>query len=151
MKMVEENMVPLHKFLAVVTTVVVALSSIRRKLQAKRMPKKPHGGSRPGRAPNRNIGRVAAGKRLHLCYFLDNSAFNEETGGRGPAFSVAEFECRFRMPRAVYNRMRAGVLKVEDFVKEGKDCVENSSAEIDQKMAGALRQLSLDVSADGLV
>lgn len=147
----EENTVFLHIFMAEVTTVVVALVSFRRKSRAKNMPKKPHGGSRPGRGPNRNNGRKVAGKGLQLCYFLNNSAFNKETGGRSPAFSETGFERRFCMPRAVYSREQAGVLKVGDSFKKGRDCAGNPSATKDQKMAGALRQLSLGISADGLV
>lgn len=37
------------------------------------------------------------------------------------------------MPRLVYNCVPAGVRKVEDFFKEGNNCVENPSAATDQK------------------
>lgn len=57
----EENMFFLPNVMAAVTTVVVALVFIRQKLIAKRVQEKPHGGWRPGRAPNRDIDTVVAG------------------------------------------------------------------------------------------
>lgn len=55
------------------------------------------------------------------------------------------------MPRVVYIWVRAGVLKVEDFSKEKKNCAGNPSAATIQKMARALGQLSFGTSADGFV
>jgi hypothetical protein len=54
-----------------------------------------HGGSRVGKARNRDIGRLSAAQRLDIDYF-------GRTGRVRPAFSNESFERRFRMPREVF-------------------------------------------------
>lgn len=55
------------------------------------------------------------------------------------------------MPRMVYNRMKKGVIEVEIFLQVYSDRFESISSTTDQKIVAALRQLSLEVSADCLV
>lgn len=113
--------------------------------------KRKHGGSVTGRAPNCKIGREAAGKRLKQCYFHNAIEINEDAGQRGSLFTEAEFERRFRLPRNVYERVRKGVLEVDPFFREGRDCVGYASSTTDQKIVAAMRQMSLGVPVDGLV
>jgi hypothetical protein len=53
------------------------------------------GGSRPGKAPNKNRDFVGAHKTLVKHYF----------SGEGSVFNEIDFERRFRMPRAIFNQI----------------------------------------------
>ncbi len=60
------------------------------------------GGSLPGRAPNRNADMALGGSQIDLDYFA--------RAGGTPRRSEVLFERRFRMPRAVYERVRSACL-----------------------------------------
>jgi hypothetical protein len=66
---------------------------------AKRRRTRGHGGSRPGRRRNRDVGREQAGRQLDADYFARCENVD------APVFSEVEFERRFRMPRSVYGRV----------------------------------------------
>jgi hypothetical protein len=81
-----------------------------------------HGGSRAGKAENRNLGRLMAARAL------DDDCFNSE-GRRqrsgpsscGCAAFEPDFERRFRMPRTVYEQIGSGVMRRDSFVHDSKD------------------------------
>lgn len=58
-----------------------------------------HGGLKPGRAANRDLGRMDAGVCLHNDYFIADDKFNIISGNQGSTFTKAQFEPRFRMLR----------------------------------------------------
>lgn len=55
------------------------------------------------------------------------------------------------MPRAVYNRVRSGFTELDNFFLEDMDFVRNLSSTSHQNIVAALRQLSIGISADGLI
>lgn len=55
------------------------------------------------------------------------------------------------MHRNVYERVRKGLLEVDPFFREGRDCVGNTSTKTDEKIVAALHQISLGVPKDSLV
>jgi hypothetical protein len=69
-----------------------------------------HRGSRPGKRPNRDLGRAEAARRLHADYFLPAHEQNPY-GGVGPTFTDAEFGRRLRINCRVYARVKFGVLE----------------------------------------
>jgi hypothetical protein len=108
------------------------------------------GGSRPGKAPNQNLGREAAGRQLHFDYFAGMNEVRPD-GGIGPVFGEADFERRFRMPFAVYEELKKGVLQIDNYFSQRRDAIGAQGATTDQKLCSALRQLSLGVAADAVV
>lgn len=110
--------------------------------------KKRHGGSRPGRAPNRPLGRFLAGKQLEDDHFLDGNVVNDTTGGLGQTWSEKSFERRFRMLRVVYERVRAAIVIAEPFFREGRDATGLPSATTNLKLVSAIWQLSYGQGAD---
>lgn len=92
-----------------------------------------HGASAIGKLANREIGREEAAKRLNESIFLDDSEFNQATNSHGPTFDIADFERRYRMPREIYNRIRAEIIVKETFFLEGKDFTRKKSAS-DQRL-----------------
>jgi hypothetical protein len=85
---------------------LVAMDSGRKRL----LKRKHHCGSRPGKRPNRNLGREEAGCRLHADFFFPRAAANPH-GGVGPTFTPAEFERRLRINPRVCDRVKVGVLE----------------------------------------
>lgn len=55
------------------------------------------------------------------------------------------------MPRDVYERIRQGVCAVDSYFEQKVDICGIPGATTDQKVAAALRQLTLGVSADSVV
>jgi hypothetical protein len=72
-----------------------------------------HGGSRPGKRSNRDLGRAEAARRLHADYFFPVHEQNPY-GGVGPTFTDAEFERLLRINPRVYARVKAGVLLLDE-------------------------------------
>ncbi|PXF48208.1 hypothetical protein BWQ96_02160 [Gracilariopsis chorda] len=62
------------------TTMIMAILGIREHIRKRRSQKRTHGGSLPGRAPNRNIGREQAADYIHQAYFLNATELNPITG-----------------------------------------------------------------------
>jgi Plant transposon protein len=104
-----------------------------------------HGGSRFGKLPNRDIGREQAAARLDQDYFARSG------GAREPSFNHLEFERRFRMPRDVYETIRAGVMEYDTCFVQKPDVTGLNGASTDQKIVAALRQMSLGVGGDAVV
>lgn len=102
------------------------------------------GGSRPGRAGNRDIGRVEGGLRIDRDYFCRISP-------EPPIFSVAEFERRFTVTRGIYEKVRQSVCAGDDFFVQRTDCCGQQGATTDQKLCAALRLLSSGVAAEATV
>lgn len=132
---------------ASITALTVATLMINAAIRRRRRTNKPHGGSIPGKAPNRELGREAAASRLNEAYFLDSSMVNAVTSMNGPTFTETEFERRFRMPREIYSRVKAAIVNTDPFFAEGKDCTGKQSCSTDQKMVAAISQLSHGVAA----
>jgi len=76
-----------------------ATLTVRRVLQHGRVSKRPVGGSRPGRRPNRN--------RDFDLGAHSSMRDNFGVGGEPPVYSEQDFEKRHRMPRAVFMRLYA--------------------------------------------
>jgi hypothetical protein len=87
--------------------ILVGLATAMGQSGRKRLQRR-HGGSRPGKRPNRNIGREDAARRLHADFFLPRNETNPY-GGTGPTFTPAEFERRLRVNSRVYERIKTGV------------------------------------------
>jgi hypothetical protein len=64
-----------------------------------------HGGSQPGKRPNRNLRREEAARLLQADFILSES---EAYGGTVPTFTGAESERRLRVNTGVYDRVKAG-------------------------------------------
>lgn len=103
------------------------------------------GGSYAGRQKNRKIGRKQGAHQIDLDYFCRIHIH------RSPMFSVAEFERRFAITRPIYEKLRSALCQANSFFIQRKDASWTFGATTDQKMTGALLQLSSGVSADHLV
>jgi hypothetical protein len=98
------------------------------------------GGSRPGKAGNRDTGIEQGAKQIDRDYFNRFS--------RLPApIAEADFERRFRMPRSVYELLREGLLETDRYFIQKRDAVGKIGASTDQKMVCALRQLAYGIPA----
>ena len=96
-----------------------------------------HGGSRPGKAPNKARDFQAAYDRLTENYFSgENSKFDER-----------DFERRFRMPRDVFNRVRDAVIGEVGFV-ESCDAIGRPSIHPFVKLVACLRRLAYGSACD---
>jgi Plant transposon protein len=101
------------------------------------------GGSRPGKAGNRDTGIEQGAKQIDRDYFNRFS--------RLPApIAEADFERRFRMPRSVYELLREGLLETDRYFIQKRDAVGKIGASTDQKMVCALRQLAYGIPADAV-
>jgi hypothetical protein len=110
-----------------------------------------HGGSRPGKRPNRNIGREDAARRLHADFFLPGNETNPY-GGTGPTFTPAEFERRLRVTSRVYERIKAGITASDEkYFTQRADAVGKLGATTDQKLCVALRLLGQGIGTDSVV
>jgi hypothetical protein len=131
-----------------VTAVAVMAYRLRRRQALGRARRR--GGSLPGKRPNCDIGRSHGGERLRRDYYIRFDEPNPD-GGYGPTFSEHDFALRFRMSRLIYNEIKDGVLAVDDYFAQKRDARGVLGASPDQKIAAALRQLSLGVGADSIV
>jgi Plant transposon protein len=111
---------------------------------------KQHGGSRPGKRPNRDLGREEAAKRLQADYFMDEDAPNPY-GGIGPTFSEYEFQRRLRISRRVYARVKCEVLKRDTYFEQRSGAVGKEGATADQKICVALMLLGQGIGSDSVV
>jgi hypothetical protein len=110
---------------------------------AKNRTRKTHGGSRQGRATNRDIGRTSASIRLDSDYFCRDGGL--------PVFTGEMFERRHRMPRLVYEIIREGMLPEDSYFEQKFDAAGAAGASTDQQVTAAMRQLSLGIGADAIV
>ena len=97
-----------------------------------------HGGSAPGKAPNRFRGMRLGHTRIMQDYFVDKT-FLRPDGQRGPVFSEEEFERRFRMPRRVWRRLFDEVLSSNSYFEQKPDATGLLGASPEQKMVAAIR------------
>jgi Plant transposon protein len=100
-----------------------------------------HGGSTRSNAPNRQIGRKLGSQRIQADYFSITQR----------VFSEAEFERRFRVPMAVWEVLKEGVLRADRYFYQRKDAAGVLGARTYQKMGAAVRQLSYGIPADACV
>jgi hypothetical protein len=99
-----------------ITAVIVAVIALRRR----RRHRKRLGSSVSGKKPNREIGQDAAGNRLDKDYFGRSFTSTAQT----TTFSNEELERRFRMPRCIYEKIRAALLSVDpDFFEQRPDAL----------------------------
>jgi hypothetical protein len=99
------------------------------------------GGSVPGRAPNRDRAL------LQGAIDLDKGYFNRLNLVTVPRLEP-EFERRYRMPRNLYEKVRAGVLEVDAYFTQRPDAAGVMGASTDQKITAAMRQLAFGCPAD---
>jgi hypothetical protein len=99
------------------------------------------GGSRPGKAKNRDNG-IAQGAEL-----IDRDYFSRVCLLPAP-ISEAEFERRFRMPRSVYEVLREGLLETDWYFLQKQVSLGKLGASADQKVVCALRQMADSVPTD---
>jgi hypothetical protein len=127
-----------------ITAVIVAVIPLRRRRRRCRR----LGGSVPGKKPNREIGRDAAENRLEEDYYGRSFTSSAQTA----AFSNEDFERRIRMPRCIYENIRAALFSVDpDFFEQRPDALGTMGATTDQKFTSALRQLCYGATANSLV
>jgi hypothetical protein len=99
------------------------------------------GGSVPGRAPNRDRAL------LQGAIDLDKDYFNRLNLVIVPRLEP-DFERRYRMPRSLYEKVRAGVLEVDAYFSQRSDAAGVIGASTDQKITAAMRQLAFGCPAD---
>jgi hypothetical protein len=133
----DEGICSLHLY-NVATLVIIAGAILKRK---RARPKRC--GSRPGKAPNRDLGRRQAA--------IDIDRYHFGRHGASTVYSTSEFERRYRMPRCVYEEIRTRILDTDNCFQEKKDALGMPGLSTDIKITAALRQLSLGVGADGVV
>ncbi|PXF41507.1 Protein ANTAGONIST OF LIKE HETEROCHROMATIN PROTEIN 1 [Gracilariopsis chorda] len=124
--------------------VIDSLLLLVTQLVTSRKKKAKQGGSKPGKQPNRDIGRESGKRRLDQDYFCRVSLAPS-------VFLTAEFERRFSVTRTIYESIRTRLLQNESFFNELSDCCHVNGASTDQKLCAALRQLSSGATADTLV
>jgi hypothetical protein len=100
----DESICALHLYNMATLAIVAGVPAKRRLSRGRR------GGSRPGKAPNRDLGRRQAAIDIDRDYF--------GRLGTSPVFSISEFERRYRMPRCVYEEVRARVLENDNYFHE---------------------------------
>jgi len=116
-----------------------ATLTVRRALQHGRVSKRPLGGSRPGRRPNRNRDFDLGAHSIMRDYF--------GVGGEPPVYSEQDFEKRHRMPRAVFMRLYAAVHD-EPWWRRSVNATGRLLSHPIQKMVAALRVLGYGESYD---
>ncbi|ETV63799.1 hypothetical protein H257_19270 [Aphanomyces astaci] len=99
--------------------------------------KKPHGGSRPGRAPNVNRGHAMGGDRLYQDYFAPNAVYNERL-----------FRRRFRMQRELFIRIVQGIKTHDEYFEQRFNALNVPGLSTLQKITAAIRQLAYGTPAD---
>jgi hypothetical protein len=101
------------------------------------------GGSRPGKAKNRDNGVAQRAIQIDRDYFNRVCVLPAPIAG-------ADVERIFRMPRSVYELLREGLLETDEYFLQKQDAVGQLGAFTDQKMFCALRQLAYGVPADAV-
>lgn len=85
-----------------------------------------------------------AGRRLNKDYFARDLDAD-------PAFSEAEFERRFRMPRQVNEQLRDSVVRADTYFECREDAFGKRGLSTDQKITAVMRQLAYGSTSDSLV
>jgi hypothetical protein len=133
----DESICALHLY-NVATLAIIAGAIAKRRISLRK-----RGGSQPGKASNRDLGKRQAVIDINRDYF--------GRLGTSPVFSNSEFERRYRMPRCVYEEVSARVRDTDNYFQERSNALGMPGVSADVKITAALRQLSLGVSADGVV
>jgi hypothetical protein len=133
----DESICALHLYNMATLAIVAGVPAKRRLSRGRR------GGSRAGKAPNRDLGRRQAA--------VDIDRYSFGRLGTSPLFSISEFERRYRMPRCVYEEVRARVLENDNYFHEKSDALGRPGVSTDVKITAAVRKLSLGVGPDGVV
>eukprot|EP00294_Goniomonas_avonlea_P008603 CAMPEP_0114549320 /NCGR_PEP_ID=MMETSP0114-20121206/5464_1 /TAXON_ID=31324 /ORGANISM="Goniomonas sp, Strain m" /LENGTH=437 /DNA_ID=CAMNT_0001733993 /DNA_START=24 /DNA_END=1337 /DNA_ORIENTATION=+ len=105
---------------------------------AQRVRKGTHGGSVPGRLPNRARGRQACDAELTAAYF----------SGRNSVFSPAQFRRRFRMRLELFHDLEVALQEHEPFFTQRRDATGVVGFSCRQKICAVLRLLAQGGSAD---
>jgi hypothetical protein len=91
----DESICALHLY-NVATLAIIAGAIVKRRISRRK-----RGGSRPGKAPNRDFGKRQAAVDIARDYF--------GRLGTSPVFSYSEVERRYRIPRCVHEKLLARV------------------------------------------
>ena len=97
------------------------------------------GGSRAGRAPNKNRGFQEGAIRIQRDYF--------GSGGEPPVYSERDFERRYRVPRVVFNKVYSTV-REDPFFEQRRNATGLMQSHPIQKITGVFRILAYGQSAD---
>lgn len=97
------------------------------------------GGSRAGRAPNIERGRVQGAALLHADYFSDNATYPEHM-----------FFRRFRVSRSIFVRICEKLEATYPFFQMRKDAAGKSGFNVYQKCTAAIRQMAYGTSTDAV-
>jgi len=112
--------------------------------------RKPHGGSEKGKSPN--ITRDYSSAHLHymIKYFWPSTHTRPGTNQRGPAQPETSFERRFRMSRAIFNRVCTAVVAESAYMRQGlrPDATGKLGITPLLKVICALRQLAYGIPVD---
>ena len=89
------------------------LRKLSERLREKDSNRKRHGGSKRGKKPNIDRGRVAGHERIMRDYFGWN--------GADPVYNEKLFRRRFRMRRSLFLRVVEGACEVDDYFRQKCD------------------------------
>ena len=101
--------------------------------------RRPRGGSRVGRRPNIDRERTLLGNILYRQYFAED-----------PIYDHTAFRRRYRVSRAVFDRLFDSMGSMDTYFVHKKDCTGLNGLSPYQKMTAAMRMLTLGVAADAL-
>jgi hypothetical protein len=105
----------------------------------------PHGGSLPGKAPNRNRRFSQGHQNLVDDYLGPDALYVDENHRRRDKFRL-----RFRMPRDLFLRICNDVSKADRYLGQLKDATGKPGPSAEQKVTSALRMLAYGIAADAV-
>lgn len=97
------------------------------------------GGSVPGKASNIDRHAEQANNRLYLQYFSSS-----------PIYDDATFQRRFRVSRAVFQKVFDRIIAYDDYFPQKRDCTEKIGLSPYQKVTAAFRMLAYGTAADSV-
>lgn len=118
----KDELLQIYAVIATTTIIAVVAHNCKKRETSCHVARK-HGGSLPGKARYRKIGREVSGISLGQGYLLRGEEFKMNIGQNGSVFNEADCKRRFRMPRLVYNLVWKGLLEIGRLFSEEKDCV----------------------------
>lgn len=101
-----------------------------------------HGGSRPGRQANVDRNRELYAKLLVADYW--------GTPTQSPLYSGEDFRRRFRMPRELFDRIVADIVRHDPWFKQKRDCTGKLGLTSLQKICCAVRMIATGNSGDDM-
>lgn len=120
-----------------VAAIMIAIDN--RHMKRVRRRRKRHGGSRPGKAPNKKRNFAQRWQRFQELYFVQRPVFGAET-----------FRRRFRMRRALFERIAKQVCAGNTFFQHRRDAAGKLGIHPYMKVIAAFRVLCYGCSADSL-